>query len=260
MRQPKRISVSSNFIFRMQVVLSPGPGNPSDFGLSKTLALMEKLRIPAFGVCLGLQGMVEHFGGELGILSYPMHGKPSPVFLTEAGNDVSSIFDGLPSSFEVARYHSLHGLKDKMPSCLEITALTEDGIVMGIKHKTLPFAAVQFHPESILTSPNQYDRDEVDHPAYPDATVVDSNLPLSDLKRILKAAGLTISGTKDELTQKLLHWVGLRDQYKNGNLLLEQMSVNQLKDLKHALGLKGTTVTKDQLIESIRNCLTNNGA
>jgi anthranilate synthase len=240
---------------------------------------MEKLRIPAFGVCLGLQGMVEHFGGELGILSYPMHGKPSPVFLTEAGNDVSSIFDGLPSSFEVARYHSLHGLKDKMPSCLEITALTEDGIVMGIKHKTLPFAAVQFHPESILTSPNhgmtilknallklryddehKYDRDEVDQPAYPDATVVDSNLPLSDLKRILKAAGLTISGTKDELTQKLLHWVGLRDQYKNGNLLLEQMSVNQLKDLKHALGLKGTTVTKDQLIESIRNCLTNNGA
>lgn len=64
-----------------------------------------------------------------------------------------SIFNGLPDSFQVARYHSLHGLSDKIPSCLDVTALTEDGIVMGIQHKTLPFAAVQFHPESILTSP-----------------------------------------------------------------------------------------------------------
>ena len=137
----------------LKVVLSPGPGNPNDFGLSKSLSLMEKLQIPTFGVCLGLQGMVEHFGGELGVLSYPMHGKPSPVFLTDLGQEVGSIFEGLPHSFEVARYHSLHGLRDKMPTCLEITATTEDGIVMGIKHKFLPFAAVQFHPESILTSP-----------------------------------------------------------------------------------------------------------
>lgn len=64
-----------------------------------------------------------------------------------------SIFNGLPDSFQVARYHSLHGLSDKIPSCLDVTALTDDGIVMGIQHKTLPFAAVQFHPESILTSP-----------------------------------------------------------------------------------------------------------
>ena len=64
-----------------------------------------------------------------------------------------SIFVGLPKTFEVARYHSLHGLRDKLPSCLDVTALTEDGIVMAIKHKTLPYAAVQFHPESILTSP-----------------------------------------------------------------------------------------------------------
>lgn len=64
-----------------------------------------------------------------------------------------SIFNGLPETFEVARYHSLHGLRDKIPACLDVTALTEDGIVMGIKHKTLPYAAVQFHPESILTSP-----------------------------------------------------------------------------------------------------------
>ena len=65
-----------------------------------------------------------------------------------------SIFNGLPESFQVARYHSLHGLSDKIPSCLDVTALTSDGIVMGIQHKTLPFAAVQFHPESILTSPS----------------------------------------------------------------------------------------------------------
>lgn len=67
------------------VVLSPGPGNPTDFELSKTISLLEKNRIPGFGVCLGLQGMVEHFGGELGVLSYPMHGKPSPITLTESG-------------------------------------------------------------------------------------------------------------------------------------------------------------------------------
>ena len=66
---------------------------------------------------------------------------------------VRSIFYGLPTQFEVARYHSLHGIRDKLPECLDVTALTEDGIVMGIKHKTLPLAAVQFHPESILTSP-----------------------------------------------------------------------------------------------------------
>lgn len=135
------------------VVLSPGPGNPTDFELSKTISLLEKNRIPGFGVCLGLQGMVEHFGGELGVLGYPMHGKPSSITLTESGQHSGSIFNGLPETFEVARYHSLHGIRDKLPLCLDITALTDDGIVMGIKHKTLPYAAVQFHPESILTSP-----------------------------------------------------------------------------------------------------------
>ena len=136
------------------VVLSPGPGNPSDFGLSNSIELLTKLKIPGFGVCLGLQGMVEHFGGELGVLDYPMHGKPSPVTLTSEGQQDGSIFAGIPDTFEVARYHSLYGISDKIPDCLDVTALTEDGIVMGIKHKTLPFAAVQFHPESILTSPS----------------------------------------------------------------------------------------------------------
>jgi len=135
------------------VVLSPGPGNPSDFGLSTSIELLIKYNIPGFGVCLGLQGMVEHFGGELGVLGYPMHGKPSSISLTGDGMKGESIFEGIPETFEVARYHSLHGIKEKIPDCLEITALTEDDIVMGIRHKTLPFAAVQFHPESILTSP-----------------------------------------------------------------------------------------------------------
>lgn len=142
------------------VVLSPGPGNPDDFNLSAEIALLERHSIPGFGVCLGLQGMVQHFGGKLGVLSYPMHGKPSPVRLTEAGKAEDGIFAGVPDTIEVARYHSLYGIKDDIPDCLEITALTveEDGvagdeIVMGIRHKTLPFAAVQFHPESILTSP-----------------------------------------------------------------------------------------------------------
>jgi anthranilate synthase len=135
------------------VVLSPGPGNPSDFGLSTSLAFLTEHRIPTFGVCLGLQGMVEHFGGMLGVLSYPMHGKPSMVTLSPAGKSPKSIFAGLPDALEVARYHSLYGIAERLPPCLEVTATSEDGIVMGIQHKTLPLAAVQFHPESILTSP-----------------------------------------------------------------------------------------------------------
>ena len=135
------------------VVLSPGPGNPTDFALSETIDFLIEQRIPGFGVCLGLQGMVEYFGGSLGVLSYPMHGKPSHVSVTLEGKSSNSIFSALPESFDVARYHSLHGIKEKMPSCLKVTALSEDGVVMGIHHKELPFAAVQFHPESILTSP-----------------------------------------------------------------------------------------------------------
>lgn len=136
------------------VVLSPGPGNPSDFALSKSIELLIKHDIPGFGVCLGLQGMVEHFGGKLGVLGYPMHGKSSDVTLTQDGMGDESIFAGLPETFEVARYHSLYGIREELPDDLVVTALTkEDGIVMGIKHRTLPFAAVQFHPESILTSP-----------------------------------------------------------------------------------------------------------
>ncbi|CAM9356095.1 unnamed protein product, partial [Phaeothamnion confervicola] len=134
------------------VVLSPGPGTPSDFDLSGTIAAVLRLRLPTFGVCLGLQGMVEHFGGRLGVLDYPMHGKPSTVRLVGGGGE-RGVFDGLPDAFEVARYHSLYGVAEHMPACLRPTAVTEDGLVMAVEHTELPMAAVQFHPESILTNP-----------------------------------------------------------------------------------------------------------
>jgi anthranilate synthase len=149
-------------------VLSPGPGSPSDFKLSTTIDAMIARKVPIFGVCLGLQGLVEHFGGELGILDYPMHGKPSPIQRTyhdseatpassSSSSSSSSLPDdvlrGLPAEFTVAWYHSLHGKMAKMPKELIVTAKSADGIVMAIQHATMPIAAVQFHPESILTLP-----------------------------------------------------------------------------------------------------------
>jgi anthranilate synthase len=128
------------------VVLSPGPGAPSDFDVSGTLAAAIERNLPVFGVCLGLQGMVEYFGGMLGVLSYPMHGKPSRIHPVGG-----RIFSGLPKEFIAARYHSLFALRDKLPSCLKVTAESDDGIIMALEHESLPLAAVQFHPESILT-------------------------------------------------------------------------------------------------------------
>lgn len=130
-------------------IMSPGPGCPKDFDTAGTLALFEKKGIPVFGVCLGLQSMVEYFGGELAILGAPIHGKP---FAISHEGEGCYTFDGIASPFTAARYHSLYAVKEKLPDVLRVTAETEDGIIMGIEHKTLPFAAVQFHPESILTA------------------------------------------------------------------------------------------------------------
>ncbi len=127
-------------------VLSPGPGSPSDFGLSRTLAMLLERRIPVFGVCLGLQGIVEHFGGRLGRLDVPAHGRASTVEV-QGG----AIFEGLPRRFRVGRYHSLFAEEASLPDCLAVTARSEDGVVMAVQHRTLPVHAVQFHPESILT-------------------------------------------------------------------------------------------------------------
>ena len=130
------------------VVLSPGPGTPKDFDLSTTIDIALTRSIPIFGVCLGLQGIAEHFGATLGQLEYPMHGKPSTVSLVGDGGRVLS---GLPSSFTAGRYHSLFAARDTLPPVLHVTAETADGVIMGLEHATLPIAAVQFHPESILT-------------------------------------------------------------------------------------------------------------
>lgn len=128
------------------ILISPGPGRPSDFGVPDLVKFAARAGIPVFGVCLGLQGIVEAFGGELGVLDYPMHGKPSIVVHHNVG-----IFEGLPERFKVGRYHSLFARKETLPACLEVTAESEDGVIMGVRHRELPIEAVQFHPESILT-------------------------------------------------------------------------------------------------------------
>ena len=130
------------------VVLSPGPGRPHDFGVPDTVKACVRRQLPIFGVCLGLQGIVEAFGGELGVLDYPQHGKSSRIFVTDQN---SGTFQGLPESFEVGRYHSLFALQQKLPPELKVTAISDDDVIMGIEHQTLPIAAVQFHPESIMS-------------------------------------------------------------------------------------------------------------
>ncbi|HLK11677.1 MAG TPA: anthranilate synthase component I [Candidatus Binatia bacterium] len=128
------------------VVLSPGPGTPRDFDVSGTLAALRARELPAFGVCLGLQGLVEHLGGRLDVLDYPMHGKSSRIRVLGG-----RLFAGLPAEFRAGRYHSLYARRETLPADLEVTAESEDGVVMAVEHRTLPLAAVQFHPESILT-------------------------------------------------------------------------------------------------------------
>ncbi|MCS6927073.1 MAG: anthranilate synthase component I [Candidatus Binatia bacterium] len=128
------------------LVLSPGPGRPGDFDVSGTIAAALTRRLPLFGVCLGLQGMVEHFGGTLGVLPSPMHGKASRIRVLGG-----RIFAGLPREFTAGRYHSLFAVRETLPAELTITAESDDGVIMALEHATLPLAAVQFHPESILT-------------------------------------------------------------------------------------------------------------
>ena len=128
------------------VLLSPGPGRPEDFRLADTIRMALEARLPIFGVCLGLQGIVEYYGGALDILPKPMHGKASRVRVVGG-----SIFDDLPANFTAGRYHSLFAVRDRLPDALVVTAETEDGLVMAVEHRELPVAAVQFHPESIMS-------------------------------------------------------------------------------------------------------------
>lgn len=135
------------------VLLSPGPGRPADFNLSATIEAALAENIAIFGVCLGLQGIVEYFGGTLGQLPTPVHGKPSRIDILGGG-----IFDGLTGPFNAGRYHSLHANRDDLPAELRITAETDDGLIMAVEHKELPIAAVQFHPESILSLNENFGR------------------------------------------------------------------------------------------------------
>ncbi|MEX0955943.1 MAG: anthranilate synthase [Rhizobiaceae bacterium] len=145
-----RTPVPDEVFDRMQpdlVVLSPGPGMPKDFDCKATITRARARNLPIFGVCLGLQALAEAFGGELRQLHEPMHGKPSRVRVNEPG----IIFSGLPKEVTVGRYHSIFADPVRLPEEFLVTAETEDGVVMAIEHRKEPIAAVQFHPESIMS-------------------------------------------------------------------------------------------------------------
>jgi len=127
------------------IVISPGPGEPSDGGISVDLIRAFHQRTPILGVCLGHQCIGAAFGGRVGRAPRLMHGKTSPIY--HRGGD---IFHGVPSPFTATRYHSLI-VHEPLPDCLEVTAFTAEGEVMALRHKTAPVIGLQFHPESILT-------------------------------------------------------------------------------------------------------------
>jgi anthranilate synthase/aminodeoxychorismate synthase-like glutamine amidotransferase len=128
------------------VVLSPGPGTPAEAGICKDLLLELGPTTPVLGVCLGHQCLGEAFGGTVRRASQVMHGKVSRITHAE-----QSVFSGLPSPFTATRYHSLVVDRESLPDELEVTAWTDDGTVMGLRHRQYPLAGVQFHPEAILT-------------------------------------------------------------------------------------------------------------
>jgi len=129
------------------LVISPGPGRPADAGLSNALIQQFCGLKPVLGVCLGLQCLGEVFGGQVVRAPQVMHGKTSIIHHTAEG-----VFSGLPNPIEATRYHSLIVERSSVPDMLKITAETDDGLVMGLRHREHPVEGVQFHPESILTS------------------------------------------------------------------------------------------------------------
>jgi len=129
------------------VVISPGPGNPDEAGISLDLIRALPPTVPLLGVCLGHQALGQAFGGRIVRAPRIMHGKTSAIH-----HDGRGVFTGLPQPFTATRYHSLVIAEDSVPECLEVTARTEDGVIMAVRHRSLPQEGVQFHPESILTS------------------------------------------------------------------------------------------------------------
>jgi anthranilate synthase/aminodeoxychorismate synthase-like glutamine amidotransferase len=129
-----------------KVLISPGPGTPDTAGIS--LAVIERFagKLPILGVCLGPQAIGQYFGGKVVRAPEPVHGKPVKI-----SHDGKTIFNEVPNNFEAGRYHSLIVDREEWPDVLEVSAESPDGLVMGLRHKTLPIEGVQFHPESILT-------------------------------------------------------------------------------------------------------------
>ncbi|QKW08208.1 anthranilate synthase component I [Streptomyces sp. NA04227] len=130
------------------IVLSPGPGRPEDHDTAGTLRIAEDHGIPVFGVCLGMQALVEYLGGRLAVLDRPYHGKPSEVSVVDGGG---ALLRGLPPRFTAGRYHSLYADAASLPPGLRVTARCPDGVAMAVEHETRALAGVQFHPESLMT-------------------------------------------------------------------------------------------------------------
>jgi anthranilate synthase/aminodeoxychorismate synthase-like glutamine amidotransferase len=128
------------------IVMSSGPCTPNEAGICIDLINAAAGRVPILGVCLGHQAIGQAFGGVVARAPVPMHGKLSRIF-----HQGSDLFEGLPNPFEATRYHSLIVERENLPGCLAVTAATEDGLIMGLRHRTLPVFGVQFHPESIAS-------------------------------------------------------------------------------------------------------------
>lgn len=128
------------------ILISPGPCTPTEAGISLDLIERFKGKIPIMGVCLGHQSIGQAFGGDVIRAANLMHGKTSPIHHTGKG-----VFEGMPTPFTATRYHSLIVKRETLPDCLEITAETAEGEIMGLQHKEYPVVGVQFHPESIVT-------------------------------------------------------------------------------------------------------------
>lgn len=130
-----------------KILISPGPGTPDDAGVSLDVLKTFGEKLPILGVCLGHQAIGQIFGGKVVRAPEPVHGKP-----VEIRHDGKTIFSGLADNFSAGRYHSLIVERETLPECLEISATSPDGLIMGLRHKTYKIEGVQFHPESILTT------------------------------------------------------------------------------------------------------------
>jgi para-aminobenzoate synthetase component II len=129
-----------------RILISPGPGTPDVAGISLEVVARFARRLPMLGVCLGHQAIGQHFGGKVVRAPEPVHGKP-----VEVSHDGKTIFEGIEGTFSAGRYHSLIVERGSLPQSLEISAESPDGLIMAMRHRTLPVEGVQFHPESILT-------------------------------------------------------------------------------------------------------------